>query len=340
MACSKALAQHIDGAKRVCNLDFVKPSPPGTKWGYGGTCVNVGCIPKKLFHTAALLRQAAADSGAYGQVPKEEALARRVDWETLRGEVQLYIKSLNFASLADMRQSGGPERGVQYKNALGRFVDPHTIECTNKRGETDTITARRVVLAMGGRPKYPAIPGAREYGITSDDIFALENHPGETLVVGASYIALECAGFLSGIGAAATVLMRSIPLRGFDQECAEKICTYMEEEGTQFIRGQTPTNVEKLDSGRLRVGLSSGDVFECDTVLFAMGRVPDASINLEAAGVQLAKSGKVVADKYDRTTAPHIYSIGDINEGGWSSRPSPSRPAVSSPPVSSATVPS
>eukprot|EP01065_Artemidia_motanka_P014655 TRINITY_DN1851_c1_g1_i4.p1 TRINITY_DN1851_c1_g1~~TRINITY_DN1851_c1_g1_i4.p1 ORF type:complete len:600 (+),score=218.38 TRINITY_DN1851_c1_g1_i4:229-2028(+) len=315
MACSKALAGHIQGAKKVCNLDFVKPSPVGTKWGYGGTCVNVGCIPKKLYHTAALHRQTALDSEAYGQVPQAETKARPVHWEKLREEVQLYIKQLNFTSLSELRQAGGEDGGVAYKNALAKFVDPHTIECTNKKGQVEKVTARRFVLAMGGRPKYPDIPGAKEFGITSDDIFSLEKSPGETLVVGASYIALECAGFLTGIGCDTTVLMRSIPLRGFDQEMAEKICDYMQEEGTTFIRGQTPTGVTKLESGRLSVALSGGDAFECDTVLFAMGRTPDTGINLDAAGVKLADSGKVAVDKYDRTSQPHIYSIGDINEG-------------------------
>eukprot|EP00756_Hemistasia_phaeocysticola_P000819 Hpha_TRINITY_DN10587_c0_g1::TRINITY_DN10587_c0_g1_i1::g.31425::m.31425/K00384/trxB, TRR; thioredoxin reductase (NADPH) len=315
MACSKACAAALDGAKKVCNLDFVKPSPPGTKWGYGGTCVNVGCIPKKLFHTAALHRQTGLDGDSYGLAPQEEVKKHQVDWEKLRSNIQMYIKSLNFGSLAELRTAGGPEKGVVYKNALAKFVDPHTIEATNKKGAVEKITARRFILAMGGRPNYPDIPGAKEYGITSDDVFALEKHPGEVLVVGASYIALECAGFLRGIGCDVTVLMRSIPLRGFDQECAEKICEYMQEEGTEFIRGQTPTGVEKLPSGKLRVGLSSGDAYECDTVLFAIGRTPDSGINLEAAGVQLAPSGKVAVDKYDRTSAKHIYSIGDINEG-------------------------
>eukprot|EP01062_Namystynia_karyoxenos_P069321 TRINITY_DN64835_c0_g1_i1.p2 TRINITY_DN64835_c0_g1~~TRINITY_DN64835_c0_g1_i1.p2 ORF type:complete len:597 (+),score=228.23 TRINITY_DN64835_c0_g1_i1:273-2063(+) len=316
MACSKACAELLPGARKVCNLDFVKPSPPGTKWGYGGTCVNVGCIPKKLYHTAALLRQSALDSEAYGQAPQEETLKRPVNWEKLREEVQMHIKSLNFGSLAELRTAGGPDKGVAYKNALGRFVDSHTIECTDKKGKTEKITGRRIILAMGGRPNYPDIPGAKEFGITSDDIFALEKNPGETLVVGASYIALECAGFLRGIGCETTVLMRSIPLRGFDQECAEKICEYMQEEGVGFIRGQTPTKVEKLESGKLRVGLSSGDAYECDTVLFAIGRTADTSIALDAAGIKTAANGKIIVDKYERTSVPHIYAIGDIIEGG------------------------
>jgi len=315
MACSKACASLVAGKKMVCNLDFVKPSPPGTKWGYGGTCVNVGCIPKKLFHTAALHRQTALDGDSYGLATQEEVQKNQVNWEKLRENIQMHIKSLNFGALSELRTAGGPEKGVVYKNALAKFVDPHTIEATNKKGVVEKITARRFVLAMGGRPNYPDIPGAKEYGLTSDDIFALEKHPGEVLVVGASYIALECAGFLRGIGCDVTVLMRSIPLRGFDQECAEKICEYMQEEGTEFIRGQTPTKVEKLPSGKISVGLSGGDAYECDTVLFAIGRKPDSGINLEAAGVKLAPSGKVVVDQYDRTSAKHIYSIGDINEG-------------------------
>eukprot|EP01065_Artemidia_motanka_P045452 TRINITY_DN6686_c0_g1_i1.p1 TRINITY_DN6686_c0_g1~~TRINITY_DN6686_c0_g1_i1.p1 ORF type:complete len:528 (+),score=172.55 TRINITY_DN6686_c0_g1_i1:99-1682(+) len=318
MACSKACADLLperQTSRRVCNLDFVKPSPHGATWGYGGTCVNVGCIPKKLFHTAALIRHSTLHSEQFGQ-SADPAKALQVSWEKLRANVQAHVHGLNKASLVELREAGGASKGVHYKNALGRLSGRHSVVCTDRRGHKETITGRRIILAMGGRPRYPDIPGAKEYGITSDEIFQLEKNPGETLVVGASYIALECAGFLTGIGCSTTVLMRSIPLRGFDQECAEKICSFMEAEGTEFIRGDTPTKVERQSSGRLWVHLSSGAVFDCDTVLFAVGRYPDSSVGLADAGVELAESGKVKVDAWERTTVPHIYSLGDINEGG------------------------
>eukprot|EP01063_Lacrimia_lanifica_P038950 TRINITY_DN840_c0_g3_i1.p1 TRINITY_DN840_c0_g3~~TRINITY_DN840_c0_g3_i1.p1 ORF type:complete len:502 (+),score=231.24 TRINITY_DN840_c0_g3_i1:70-1575(+) len=316
MAVSKAAAKFLtppgsNSDPKVCCLDFVKPSPPGTTWGFGGTCVNVGCIPKKLFHTAAITRDVILHSPQYGA---PESLGKTGDtvWEEVMQNIQMHIKKLNFGSVAEMR-----DVNVKYKNALGELKDAHTVECTNKKGKKETITARRIILAMGGRPAYPDIPGAREFGITSDDIFSLKKSPGKTVVVGASYIALECAGFLTGLGYDATVLMRSIPLRGFDQQIAEKIVDFMAAEGTKFIKGVTPTAVEKLDSGKLKVALSNGDSVECDTVLFAMGRVPDAKINLEAAGVKThERSGKIITDENERTSTPNIYAIGDIIHGG------------------------
>eukprot|EP01064_Diplonema_japonicum_P008618 TRINITY_DN1605_c1_g3_i1.p1 TRINITY_DN1605_c1_g3~~TRINITY_DN1605_c1_g3_i1.p1 ORF type:complete len:589 (+),score=114.02 TRINITY_DN1605_c1_g3_i1:118-1884(+) len=313
MAASKAAAKYLtkEGEDpKVCCLDFVKPTPIGTKWGFGGTCVNVGCIPKKLFHTAAIHRDAIQHSHYYG-ADEANAKTEPMNWERARENIQMHIKSLNFGSVAELRTGN-----VKYKNSLGAFIDPHTVECTNKKGVKETITGRRILLAMGGRPKYPDIPGAKEFGITSDDVFSLEKSPGKTLVVGASYIALECAGFLTGMGYDATVLMRSIPLRGFDQQIAEKICDFMAEEGTKFIKGATPTSLEKNDDGTITTTLSNGEKFISDTVLFAVGRVPDASINLEAAGVKTAPSGKIITNTADRTSASHIYAIGDVIEGG------------------------
>eukprot|EP01063_Lacrimia_lanifica_P038952 TRINITY_DN840_c0_g4_i2.p2 TRINITY_DN840_c0_g4~~TRINITY_DN840_c0_g4_i2.p2 ORF type:complete len:612 (+),score=234.83 TRINITY_DN840_c0_g4_i2:61-1896(+) len=315
MALSKAAATLLtpngDVDPKVCCLDFVKPSPPGSTWGFGGTCVNVGCIPKKLFHTAAITRDTIMHAPKYG-APEEVTKAGETVWETVRGNIQQHIKKLNFGAVAEVRSGN-----VKYKNALGELKDAHTVECTNKKGKKETITARRIVLAMGGRPAYPDIPGAREYGVTSDDIFSLEKAPGKTVVVGASYIALECAGFLTGLGYDTTVLMRSIPLRGFDQEMANIITDFMEAEGTHFKKGVTPTEVKKDEAGKLHVVLSNGESIECDTVLFAMGRVPDAKINLEAAGVKThPKSGKIVVDSVERTSTPNIYAIGDIIHEG------------------------
>ena len=116
------------------------------------------------------------------------------------------------------------------------------------------MTADKIVIAVGGRPTYPGIPGDKEFGITSDDIFSKKTAPGRTLVVGASYVALECAGFLTALGYDTTVMVRSIFLRGFDQDMANRIGTYMENHGTKFIRGAIPTRLDKQDpAGKITV---------------------------------------------------------------------------------------
>lgn len=123
---------------------------------------------------------------------------------------------------------------MEYINGLGKFKDSHTIQTTTNKGER-LLTSKYILIAVGGRPTYPDIPGALEYGITSDDIFSLDKPPGKTLIVGAGYIGLECAGFLTGLGFEATVVVRSVPLRGFDQNMAELITSSLKEKGVKFL---------------------------------------------------------------------------------------------------------
>lgn len=125
-------------------------------------------------------------------------------------------------------------RKVEYINGLGKFKDNHTIQTTTKQGEK-LLTSKYILIAVGGRPEYPDIPGAIEYGITSDDIFTLKNAPGKTLIVGAGYIGLECAGFLNGLGYDATVMVRSVPLREFDRQMGDLVAASLQEKGVKFL---------------------------------------------------------------------------------------------------------
>jgi thioredoxin reductase (NADPH) len=318
---SGGLAAAKEAAKlgaRVALCDLVKPSETrGTIWGLGGTCVNVGCIPKKLMHSAAVHREQTkqlAEAFGWEQPPVDAAPA--ISWTALQDNVENYVRSLNFGYVVQLR-----ENNIKYLNAHARFVDAHTLECTNRRGDVSTITARRVLLAMGGRPTLPeGVAGAREHGVTSDDVFRLKEDPGKTLVVGASYVALECAGFLHGIGREATVMMRSVPLRGFDVDMAQRVVSFMEKSGVRFVRKATPVSLSKSAAGivvdyRDEGGAAHQETF--DTVLFATGRRPETrGIGLETVGVQLQADGKVVVDAFDRTSVPHVYAVGDIVAGG------------------------
>ncbi|UYV65576.1 TXNRD3 [Cordylochernes scorpioides] len=293
--------------KNVAVLDYVKPTPLGTTWGLGGTCVNVGCIPKKLMHTAGLLGQSIKDAAKYGwKLPKEghdNHAEVEHNWTTMKDAVVNYIRSLNWNYKVDLRT-----KQVKYINSYGVFMTPNKIkvdvgsliqlcvwQAINKKGKEEQITARHFLVATGERPRYPDIPGAREYCITSkgplqgyggavsvlmlesaakvsasmlgtasnyrqsqtftkecldhvgvwgsDDLFYLDYCPGKTLVIGASYVALECAGFLHGLGLDVTVMVRSIFLRGFDQDMADRVGKSMEEEGVKFVRPCVPTEV-------------------------------------------------------------------------------------------------
>uniref|UniRef100_A0A8P0P8E8 thioredoxin-disulfide reductase (NADPH) n=1 Tax=Canis lupus familiaris TaxID=9615 RepID=A0A8P0P8E8_CANLF len=301
--------------KKVAVVDYVEPSPRGTKWGLGGTCVNVGCIPKKLMHQAALLGSMIRDAPHYGWDVAQPVLH---DWRTMAEAVQNHVKSLNWGHRVQLQ-----DRKVTYFNVKASFVNEHTVCGVAKGGKETLLSAEHIVIATGGRPRYPThIEGALEYGITSDDIFWLKESPGKTLVVGASYVALECAGFLTGLGLDTTIMIRSIPLRGFDQQMSSLVTEYMASQGTRFLRGCTPSRVRRLPDGQLQVtweNLTSGkeDVGTFDTVLWAIGRIPETkSLNLEKAGVNTnPNSQKILVNAQEATSIPHIYAIGDVAEG-------------------------
>jgi len=302
--------------KKVAVLDFVKPTPLGTTWGLGGTCVNVGCIPKKLMHQAALLGEAIKDSSKFGWEADQEKVKH--NWETMVQGVQDYIGGLNWNYKLELR-----DKNVKYLNSYGVIKDKHTIECTNKRGKVEAITSQNIVIATGERPVYLDIPGV-EHCISSDDLFSLPQHPGKTLVVGASYVALECAGFLKGVGVDTTVMVRSIYLRGFDQQCANIVGNYLEKEvACNIVRPAVPVSIQKLDSGKLSVvmevtkdGQKTQTTDEFDTVMLAIGRTPCTSgIGLENINVELTKKGKVVVNDREETNVENVYAIGDILDG-------------------------
>jgi len=325
---SGGLAASKEAAKlglKTAVFDYVKPTPVGTTWGLGGTCVNVGCIPKKLMHQAALLGESMNDAKSYGWEVKSEGgqsgdCKPGHNWEKMVENIQVHIKGLNWGYKTALRSAQ-----VKYFNELVEFTGPNTINATNKKGTTRELTAANFILAVGGRPRYPDIPGAKELGITSDDIFSLPYNPGKTLMVGASYISLETGGFLHGIGQEVTVMVRSVLLRGFDRQMADQIGDYMESHGINFVRPCVPTSLERVEEGqpgKIKVkgryddGTEYEDVF--NTVIFAIGRDADTdSLALNTAGVKVnPKNKKVVVNDSERTSAANVYAIGDMIDGG------------------------
>lgn len=236
----------------------------------------------------------------------------RHSWSDMLTSVNNHIRGLNSGQAASLRSAK-----VQYYNKFATFADPHTIELDDGNGEKERVTAKFIVIACGGRPSLGSYPGVEECCISSDDIFWMQKPPGKTLCIGASYIALECAGFLAGLGFDTTVMVRSILLRGFDREIADKIGSYMEGHGVSFARGMVPSGFEKTESGQVRVFVEGAEWGVFDTVLMAVGRTGCAGwLNLEAAGLPYdAKNGKVVCDEAEQTSVPHIYAIGDVIVG-------------------------
>mmetsp|Transcript_60002 Transcript_60002/g.127064 ORF Transcript_60002/g.127064 Transcript_60002/m.127064 type:complete len:482 (-) Transcript_60002:409-1854(-) len=303
LAAAKTAA---DLGAKVAVADFVKPSPAGTTWGLGGTCVNVGCIPKKLMHISSLYRETQADLASIGWDTKSSH-----SWSDMVTKVDNYIKSLNWGAKTELRS-----KNIKYYNMFATFADDHTVNLDDMKGKTDKVTFKYCLIATGGRPSYGGYPGSEECCISSDDIFWQKKPPGKTLVVGASYIALECAGFISGFGFDTTVMVRSILLRGFDQDIANQIGDYMEKHHVKFARGMVPSKFEKTPSGQVKVFVDGKEYGVYDTVLMAVGRSGlGPQLNLQAAGLEHLKNGKIVVNKEDQTKVPHIFAVGDIVEG-------------------------
>eukprot|EP00916_Digyalum_oweni_P025331 GHVL01041735.1.p1 GENE.GHVL01041735.1~~GHVL01041735.1.p1 ORF type:complete len:439 (+),score=91.03 GHVL01041735.1:15-1331(+) len=308
MAAAKEAASL--GAKVVL-FDFVKPSTQGSTWGLGGTCVNVGCVPKKLMHYGASIGLVLKhDAASFGwQLPGDV----NHDWVSLRKTVQNHVKKLNFGYKNGLRSNK-----VEYINALAYFENSKTVTYTIK-SEKKMITAKNFILATGGRPVIPEnVKGALELGITSDDIFSLKDPPGKTLIIGASYIALETAGFLTGLGYDVTVAVRSLALRGFDRQCSEKVTELMADTGTKFLYGVVPESLTKVDN-EIEVQMIDSNhkksIDKFNTVVFATGRYSDTKkMNLEATGVKMLTTGKLECVN-EQTNISNIYAVGDILEG-------------------------
>ncbi|TMW47259.1 hypothetical protein DOY81_007658 [Sarcophaga bullata] len=299
---------------KVAIVDYVKPTPKGNSWGLGGACINVGCIPKKLMHTAALLSDDVHDATFYGwKIPNEEDIT--LSWSQLVTEIQNHIKSTIWVTKVDLRL-----RKIPYFNGMASFVDQHTILVKMKDGQEMQITAQYIVIAIGRRPVYPDIPGDREYGITSDDLFSLPKPPGKTLIVGAGYVTTECAGFLRVLGFDVTVMVRNTILRNVDEQMVLIITESLKERGIKFLIPYKPLKVEELPSGSLKVTYQNCKTLTIysqiyDTVVWAIGRkAPLKDLNVEAINLLIEKDNIVVNNK-ECTNIDNIYAVGDVTKG-------------------------
>ena len=316
MACAKEASRL--GA-RVLLLEYGAPSHRNTPYGPGawGCCVTAGCVPKYLFHQSALLGESLdLDSRPSGWCSSSSSF----DWNTLASNVQSTIKKLRFEYRKSLSSSG-----VEHIIAKAWM---HSDTCVrfrrNKDNSESSVDCKNVLISVGGRPEVPgsdALPGA-ELCITSDDLFWMKSSPGKTLVVGGGYVALECAGFLNGTHHEVTVAVRSVALRGFDRQCADKVVQLEREAGVKFRFGTELRRIDLCDNDRRKVTFSDNTIEVYDTVMLALGRKPATSeLQLERAGVQLSFKGKVVGDLSGRTHAPHLFAVGDVLDGNFELTP-------------------
>jgi glutathione reductase (NADPH) len=268
---------------------------------YGGTCVIRGCVPKKLMVYASEFPAAIEDARAFGWGVQPGGF----DWPAFKGKLHAELDRLE-----GVYRNILSSNGVESFDCRARLADAHTVELAT--GETKT--ARHILVATGGHPVRPDLPGA-EHGIVSDDIFHLEELPRSILIVGGGYIACEFAGILNGLGVDVTQYYRGAQiLRGFDEEARGLIADEMIRSGVDLHLGTNILSMEPAGGG-YRVKATNGTERVFDKVMFATGRDPNtADMGLEAAGVTLGRKGEVSVDAYSQSGVPSIYAIGDVTD--------------------------
>lgn len=264
----------------------------------GGTCVNVGCVPKKLFVYAAGFSQAFRYAGDFGW----QQAAARFDWPTLINNKNAAIERLNgiYRQLLD-------KASVELYETRARVTGAHEISLDDGR----RLTARHILIATGGQPTRPPIPGA-EHGIVSDDAFYLEQLPQRVVIVGGGYIGVEFAGIFHGLGVETVLMHRGdMILRGFDDDSRQFLAEQLQAQGVDLRFNTSVNAIEKHN--RLHIETDSGDTEVADCVLFATGRNPNTEhLGLAELGVELTAAGAILVDQQYSTAVDSIHAVGDV----------------------------
>ncbi len=268
---------------------------------WGGTCVNVGCVPKKILVQASEYAGHFEDARGFGW----DVAVNGHDWPKLRdatlAETQrlsgIYVKLLNNA-------------GAKVFDAYAKFIDPHTLDVGGQR-----VTAANIVIATGGLPEKPGIKG-EEHGLISDDLFTLERFPKRVAILGGGYIAVEFGGLLKNLGAQVTLIHRGpMLLRGFDADLRHDATEAMRAQGFDLRCGMTVRAIERV-GGETRLHLADDTTLDVDALFLCTGRKPNtAGLNLEAAGVAALRNGAIRIHDTMSSTQPHIYALGDVTDG-------------------------
>jgi len=266
----------------------------------GGTCVIRGCVPKKYLVYGAEFGKAIKESAGYGWTVK----STKFDWAALRDEIQIEV-----SRLSGIYENILEKNGADLFKERAEFVDDHKLRLTTSGRE---ITARRILVATGGTPWAPDIPGMH-HAITSDDAFHLPKLPERIMVIGGGYIASEFAGIFAGLGAKTTQVYRGDKLlRGFDEEVRDAVDAGQRRNGVDIKYGQAPISIKKIGNG-LKVTFEDGFQAGTDLIMMATGRVPNTrGLGLDAAGVNMDSKGAVMVDEFSCTNQKHIYAVGDV----------------------------
>ena len=266
----------------------------------GGTCVNVGCVPKKvMWYGAQVAETLHRYAGEYGF----DVTINKFDFATLKANRQAYIDRIHGSY-----ERGFDNNGVERVYEYARFVDPHTVEVAGER-----YTAPHILIATGGHALYPNIPGS-EYGITSDGFFELDEVPKRTAVIGAGYIAIEVAGVLNALGSDTHLFVRKDrPLRTFDKDIVDVLVDEMAKSGPTLHTHANATEVVKNADDSLTISFDNGETITVDCLIWAIGRAANTSgFGLEKTGVKLTEKGTIYSDEFENTSVPGIYALGDV----------------------------
>lgn len=266
----------------------------------GGTCVNVGCVPKKVMWYAAEIAHQVEDAGGYGF----NVEVRDHDWAALQEARDAYVERLNGIYARNLER-----RNVTLLVGMAKLLDRHSVAV-----DGETFTAENIIIASGGQPVLPSIPGAA-HGITSDGFFELRSCPQRVAVVGAGYIAVELAGVLAALGAEVTLVVRGDGvLRRFDAMLRELLQESLSADGIHLLTDCTPGELRKEQDGSLTLLSDSGMTHGgFDSMLWAIGRQPNtAKLALESAGVNVDQRGYIQVDEWQQTTAENIFALGDV----------------------------
>ena len=298
------------GGVRAARLAAMSGAKVGVAEEYrvGGTCVIRGCVPKKFMVYASEVTSQLKTAKGYGWTIGEASF----DWKGF-----IHDKDVEIARLSGIYVTNLQKAGANLLHGRAQLVDANTVEVLPKAGSDDagTYTAKKILIATGGRPVRPQFPGA-EFGITSDEAFHLPKLPKSIMVVGGGYIAVEFAGVFAGLGVQTTLLYRGANiLRGFDDDVRSHLADELGKRGVKVVLGCSHTSIEKQEDGALLSTLTSDLTFETEAVMFATGREPYVQgLGLEKAGVKLNDKGAIAVDKFSRTNVPNIWAVGDVTD--------------------------
>jgi glutathione reductase (NADPH) len=274
------------------------------EYGFGGTCVIRGCIPKKLFVYASHYRDDFEDAAGFGWTVPET----RFDWKVLVAN-----KDKEIARLEGLYEQNVTKAGAEIIMERAEFLDPHTVHL-KKSGRR--VTAKHILIATGGRPSRDMgnCVGA-DHAITSNEAFYLETLPRRVIVAGGGYIAVEFANIFHGLGAEVTLVYRRDKiLRGFDEDMRDAVTDAMTKKGIRIVTNRVFKRVDKRKD-EIFAFTDHDEVLETDCLMLAIGRVPNTDgLGLEKAGVETGRKGEVLVDRFSRTNVDHIYAIGDVTD--------------------------